>query len=881
MVVQKRIIRKASVIGTICIIAIFFMMPQFFMTAHGETDIPMTRESSGNDVGKAQWNITEGGNYVFTGSTTKNHIRIYSPDNVPYNEVTITLDNVTIDLQAGNEHPAIDIQEETNVTIILKGTNYLHGGKRDKLLYTDDGYAGIRVHNTSEVTIIGEGSLEAVGWLGRRGAAGIGGGNAIGTGGGGAIHDLKITGGTIKAYGGGATMDENGKVVSGDTCGAGIGGSDKGDVSGLETNETTENTLNITAIGGDRGAGIGNANSGEAGNDGMIQNDIGSINITLNGGTINATGGYGGAGIGGGNSKADNIEIYGNGTINATGGDHSSAIGAGKKEDGGDITIKGSDGGRNLIIYGYATKSNGDNDAAVIGGADSEGGDITISNAKLYLDSPYNCSGAAIGSGSNASMIADDMGDITITNCYVEDKSYADRTAASIGAGFNSLVNSITIKNSEVKGGAIGGTDNGNRVFEDPCIESITIADSSIIADNRHGQRAAIGSGRFEGIESITITNSTVTASTVSGAGIGTGGYSSDNVGDGLKWTGNACGSITIEDSNVAAQGKDGGAGIGGGWGTPVGKVKITDSTVTASSGNRGDHQGGTGIGGGWCESTDDITISGSKVTATAAGHSAGIGCSGSDTSSAVMWNATCNSISIKNGSEVTATGGSGAAGIGTGYGAQYGSYARITISDSTVTAQGGDYGAGIGAGRNGYLGAGGESDDIDITGTSKVTAKGGVGGAGIGGGYDGGADPVTIDLTETVREGDDWKYYVKAYGGKGAAGIGSGGVYVDPDDKFHTAQHGHDIDRVSVSGGYVYAKGGDDENGAGAGIGGGARGGNLNTFKVSGGFIEAAAGYGYSSYDKADDIGTGGEDNRDAIDNDFIITGGTVLGGA
>ncbi len=1033
----KRIIQRCIII-VIAVIAVLFIMPQFFVSAYGQevntvaasANAPALRGSGSYDLSKSSWQVLDGGSYTFTGSTQYNHIRVYAPNS----SVTITLDNVDIRLQGGKEYPAIDIQEESNVTIILKGNNYLSGGKRDSLLYTDDGYAGIRVHNTSELTIIGDGSLEAVGWQGRRGAAGIGGnydnscgkvtigngtdnptvtargggpdggddgaagigggydgqandgiiinsgtvtakggngaagiggGQAYGAGSGGKAENITINGGTVTAVGGedaagigggecgssgeggnvtGITITGGNITATGGSSGAGIGGSkdavarnivisggtinakggdwaagigagnavgtggggkidgltitggnitatggsgaagigggDEGDVYDLKIQQASGKELVINAIGGEYGAGIGNGNTGAAGNAGMIQNDIGDITISLCGGTITAKGGYGGAGIGGGNSKADNIEITGSGTITATGGDHSSAIGAGKKEDGGDITIKGTDGGRNLIIYGHATKSTGDNDAAVIGGADSAGGDITISNATLYLDSPYNCRGAAIGSGSNASMIAEGMGDITITNCYVDDKSSHDRDAASIGAGFTSLVDNITIKDSEIKGGTIGGTDNGNEVFRNPSIESITISGSVVTAESTIGQRAAIGSGRFEGIKSITIENSEVTASTASGAGIGSAGYSSGTTGDGLKWTGNACGDITITGSTVSAQGRDGGAGIGGGWGTPVGEVNITDSTVTAASGNRGDNQGGSGIGGGWCESAGDITISGSKVTATGAGHSAGIGCSGSDTASAVLWNTTCNSIHIEEGSDVTATGGNGAAGIGTGYGAQYGSYARIKIDDSTVTAKGGDYGAGIGAGRNGSAGAGGESDDIDIFGKSKVTATGGIGGAGIGGGYDGGADIVTIDLDETSRQGDDWKYYVKAYGGKGAAGIGSGGVYDDPDDKLNTAQHGHDIEKVYIQGGYVYAGGGDDENGAGAGIGGGARGGNLNYLYVGGGFVQAEAGYGYSSYDKADDIGTGGEDNRDAIDNGFTIVGGTVLGG-
>ncbi|MBE5926872.1 MAG: hypothetical protein E7270_07925 [Lachnospiraceae bacterium] len=714
------------------------------------------------------------------------------------------------------------------------------------------GIGGSKDGVAKNINIIG-GTITATGG---KYAAGIGAGNAVGAGDGGIIDGLKITAGTITATGGESA--------------AGIGGGDQSEVKNFKIEQDKGSRLTITAKGGENGAGIGNGNSG------ATSTNISSLYIKLDGGTITATGGKYGAGIGGGNCEAKKIEIYGKGTINATGYEHSCAIGAGKKEDGGDIIIEGTKD-RGLTINGYTKKDRGSNDAAVIGGADSNGGDISIKNAKLYLTSTIGTRGTAIGGGANKSLIGYSIGKIEIENCYVQDRTRADRFAASIGSAQTSGLESITIKNSECKVGSIGSTDNGNQALRDMYVDFITIEDSDIEAKAENGQRAGIGSGRYAGIKKITIKNSNVVASAENGAGIGSGGYSFSSGAELIKWHGRECGEIEITNSNITANGANGGAGIGGGWGTPVGDVTIKNSTITATGGSIND-QGGAGIGGGHGESCGNIKIENSTITATGGENAAGIGSAGDDSITAVMWNTTCNEIVIS-GSNITAKGGKNGAGIGTGMGAQFSNYAYISIEDSTVDSTGGENGAGIGAGANGYMGAGGEACDIRLKGKSRVTATGGKGAAGIGGGYEGGAEDIDITLKDTVYSNGDWKYYVKATGGKGAAGIGSGGVGLAIDvSGLQVVQAGNDIDSVYISGGYVYAKGGDDEYGAGAGIGGGASGGNIKSFYVSGGYVEAHAGYGKGDA-AADDIGTGGEDSRGSKDKDFKITGGTVIG--
>jgi len=477
--------------------------------------------------------------------------------------------------------------------------------------------------------------------------AGIGAGNAVGEGGGGAVHGLTITGGEITATGGKGA--------------AGIGGGDQGDVDGLNIAQESGKTLSITATGGSHGAGIGNGNTGAAGNEGVIQNDIGSITITLKGGSINATGGYGGAGIGGGNSKADNITIKGYGNIKAKGLDESCAIGAGFDEDGGNITIEGSGGGKSnvgttkddysLVIEATTDYTSKDNDAAVIGGADSGGDSIYISHAYITLYSKSECAGAGIGAGANKSLWANEMDDITISYCYINDVTASGRYAPTVGVGRDGLCDNIRISFSTILGAGVGGCNSQAAFFDDPTIDSIKITNSKVTADvnNRQGNRAAIGSGCYEAVDEILIDSCNITANSTGGAGIGSGGYYEDDSSGELNWKGGACGDVTIKNSVVSARGGEGGAGIGGGWGTSAGDITIDNSIVSAvGSGIRHSYDdedgnpiyyGGAGIGSGSSESCGSIEIkNNSTVTANGDYSSAGIGSSGSSGKRAKNW---------------------------------------------------------------------------------------------------------------------------------------------------------------------------------------------------------------------------------------------------
>ncbi len=81
-------------------------------------------------------------------------------------------------------------------------------------------------------------------------------------------------------------------------------------------------------------------------------------------------------------------------------------------------------------------------------------------------------------------------------------------------------------------------------------------------------------------------------------------------------------GTLTIKDDkgkdgSLTAEGGDGGAGIGGGYESGAGNIKITGGTIEAVGG-----EGAAGIGGGVYGQGRDIEISGGKVSATGGSYS-------------------------------------------------------------------------------------------------------------------------------------------------------------------------------------------------------------------------------------------------------------------
>ncbi|MEA5058491.1 MAG: fibronectin type III domain-containing protein [Candidatus Pelethousia sp.] len=172
--------------------------------------------------------------------------------------------------------------------------------------------------------------------------------------------------------------------------------------------------------------------------------------------------------------------------------------------------------------------------------------------------------------------------------------------------------------------------------------------------------------------------------------------------------------------------------------------------------------------------------------------------------------------------------GGNGGAGIGSGNGNDCG---QITIKSGRIYAEGGKSGAGIGGGdyEPGYHG-------VIIIDGGNIEARGGGaddghGGAGIGGGGGGDGGSITINGGTINAIGSD--------GAKWAgAGIGGGGC------KSLTEGGGHG-GIITINDGTITAQGGRcDQNGGGAGIGGGHCG-NGGSITINNGTIIAKGGRG------------------------------------
>ena len=700
-------------------------------------------------------------------------------------------------------------------------------------------------------------------------------------------------------------------TAHGGESGAGIGGAAGNYPTGKSPIKiSTADSATINAQGGENGAGIGSGNG-----------ESGDIEIAMDGGTINAKGTNDGAGIGSGNDESGAISISGTGTIHAEGDDYASGIGSADAESAGAITIEGAAGGRKLIVYAASCRNSGNDHpdcCAAIGGGSGHVGDITLKNATITATPSTHA--AAIGTAEHG-----DIGKITIDSCAIEtqerDKDgYAITNGkgrqVGIGAtGQRSDVGSISLSDTDYVGTCIGVGYHGD-------VRAITITDSNItaapvqpvLAKNDEGEAATgIGAGLEGSAGSITITGSTVVANGISGGpGIGNGGALNEAATDITAIHNGSTDSITIRDSTVTATGSVGGEskvqapppnegiwvyciaaspGIGCGGNSHVDKIAIKGSTVTSTAGND-KYKGAAGIGAGSFANCGPIEISDSTVVATGKHTGAGIGSGGIDVRMLEVYDVSegianiIKTAGIKTGtisiadSNVTAHGGShGGAGIG---GARNGSVdGDITIADSVVDARGGGDGAGIGTGcrETAVTGSLYMDHTIAVSGASQVTATGGDRSAGIGGSFGVAVRAIDISLATIqdpeVSSNHGFINFVKATGGKGAAGIGSGAATEG------AVQPGSEGVSVAVSGGYVYAKGGGSgagAAGAGPGIGvGAARSGKshsdrINGFTVIGGYIEAVAGG-----SGADDIGCGvGTENKGT--GVWNVTGGTIL---
>ena len=434
---------------------------------------------------------------------------------------TVMLKDVTID-GSGN-YAGINCMGDA--TIILDGTNNVKG-------YSSD-YPGIYVPRYKTLTILGTGSLTAIG---NGCGAGIGGRSDAYSG------NIVIEGGTITATGGLAA--------------AGIGGG-----YGYCGNITISGGT-VTATGGDKAAGIGTGSDGTCGS------------ITISGGTVTATGGDEAAGIGSGwYGSCGNITITeGVTSVTATKGfDAVNSIGAGYQGSYGTVSIGGNVGAISKSPYtfpvitdlstvdGNYTALNLETLTGTLAGnymiSIAAGATVTLKDMTIGGTDNSDCQWAGITCEGDATIILEGTNSVEGSSYYypgIHVPRY--KTLTILGTGSLTAIG---------KGGGSGiggiGVSDGNRSY----CGNITI-EGGIITATAGEYAAGIGGGKNCNCGNITITGGTVTAH---------GGTKSAGIGSSME---SDCGDIRITDGVTKVTVYSGSAyAIGPGYNGSCGSVRI------------------------------------------------------------------------------------------------------------------------------------------------------------------------------------------------------------------------------------------------------------------------------------------------------------------
>ena len=414
----------------------------------------------------------------------------------------------------------------------------------------------------------------------------------------------------------------------------------------------TDKTLTIYGQRNDTGTLYTHASSGPGiGGTG----DILAGHLVVHGGKVDAaSGSHNNAGIGGGNGEGSGIQsvtIYG-GDVKAIGESSGAGIGKGQHNNHWeDITIYG----------GHVTAVGGNQSAGIGGGEDRGNGVISIYGG--IVDATGGGGGAGIGGGKggdNDNGIRIHGGEITATG---------GEGGAGIGGGASGKGGAITITGGtiEAQGGEeAAGIGTGKESDSNDTV--IVIDGGTITATGGKNDGAGIGGGTLSGVKSITINNGEITA-----VGKDLAAAIGSSCHKGIE-------SIEINGGKITAwiDDKDGGPGtgacIGGGFGSKAtfDLIRITGGSISVR--NPGS---GAGIGGGYASDGGLIEILGGEISS-GSYKGAGIG-SGADAEFPTT-------IKISNAC-VYASSGSRGAGIGGGERSDGG---YITISSGYVTATGG-----------------------------------------------------------------------------------------------------------------------------------------------------------------------------------------------
>ena len=593
------------------------------------------------DISTGDLNITAGGSWEVTGTTTANKITVNTAD-----PVTITLNGVSI----SGVSCALNIQDGM-VSLVLVGNNNTLSGNQ-----------AICVPSGKTLSISGDGSLTATSTDDN--CAGIGGNSSQATG------TIVINSGDITARGGSFS--------------AGIGGRYSG-------GNITINGGNIRAIGNRFAAGIGGGEGwgGSAGN------------ITITGGSIYATAEHEAAAIGTGNCGGHDGA---GGTITITGGtieahaDKGAAVGGGNSDPSPAIYISGGSvygvsntgdavgKGQNGTLTALKTAVNGQDVflATVSAAIKDHTKSYTFTTEKDTLEYGYEYVGSGY-SGDNNLYFYLPNGDYVVSD---GEGKYFSGTIDNASAIFTQYVTGeITayINKGPVtitEDGMSGYDENGDH-FTDELKANYIITGTS----TENGVTVSSGAPK------ITLNNCSI--STTAAFSINGGVVTMVLINDNSLTSSGAAGlyvdssaTLTISDEStgsLTATSTGGqGAGIGQNGNTNgkySGAIIINGGTITAQG-----NDFASGIGGG-SHSGANVTINGGNVTATVSGYW-GAAAIGSGYGNEV----TAGTITI-NGGSVKATGGRGA-GIGNGEESAGGT---VIITGGTVEAIS-NSGAGIGA---------------------------------------------------------------------------------------------------------------------------------------------------------------------------------------
>ena len=424
---------------------------------------------------------------------------------------TVTLKDVTID-GSGN-YAGINCMGDA--TIILDGTNNVKG-------YSSD-YPGIYVPRYKTLTILGTGSLTAIG---NGCGAGIGGSSNAYCG------NIVIEGGTITATAG--------------EYAAGIGGGGFGDCGNITISGGTVTAISggtVTATGGDKAAGIGSGSTGSCGS------------ITISGGTVTATGGDEAAGIGTGSyGSCGNITINeGVTSVTATKGfDAYNSIGAGYHGSCGTVTIGGNVGTISKSPYTFP----------VITDLSTVDGNYTALNLETLTGTLAGNYMISIAAGATVT-----LKDMTIGGTDNSDYQWAGITCEGNATIILEGTNSVE----------------GSSYY----YPGIHVPKGSTLTIRGTGSLTSIGQGGGSGIGGTGVSDGRSYCGNIKIEGgiiTATAGEYAAGIGGGKNCN---CGNITITGGTVTAYGGTKSAGIGSSMGSDCGNIRITDGVtkVTVYSG--------------------------------------------------------------------------------------------------------------------------------------------------------------------------------------------------------------------------------------------------------------------------------------------------------